>query len=89
MNARERLLKSDAGKIALNLIASDAFEIAADVTMQTLADNLTTNGADPATASANHYRLDGAIRFLALLKKICAAPEAVEKLKTPDLNYKA
>lgn len=84
MSPRDRFQQSESkAKAADQLLSSQIFEDASDAAMLQMMSVLTGGGNDAATAMANHYRLDGARRYMDILKTI-AKPQVIEPPKDLD-----
>jgi hypothetical protein len=81
---RERFqLKVQTAQAADQLVSSALFDDASDAAMLQLVDTLTGGSNEPSAALANHYRLDGAKRFLGILKTI-AKPQLIPARRDLD-----
>lgn len=72
MTSQELFLKSNDAKIVEKFLDGVPFHLATDAAMLKYMEITCSGANDPATASANHFRLEGARNFLAVLRKICS-----------------
>jgi hypothetical protein len=85
MNAspKQRFLEQSAlAKQFLDVVDGEPFQRATELAMLGLVEQL-ADATDPSNAAANSYRIDGAKRFLALLKALPEPPKPV----TPRPQY--
>lgn len=87
MSPRDRFQQHDGlAKEFDRIVSTDVFEQGADAALLQLTDGLTGGGNDQVSAVANHFRLDGAKRFLAILltlskKQVIPTPRDLDNLQ--------
>ncbi len=89
MNAspKQRFLEQSAlAKQFLDVVDSEAFTRATELAMLAFVEHL-TDATDPSNAAANSYRLDGAKRFLKLLKSLPEPPSPPTPRPSHNLDH--
>lgn len=88
MNYREDFLQTPEAQQFRGIVTMRAFEEASKVAMLVFTEQHCSSESDPAQASANNFRLDGARQFLNVLQTIAKERPPRKPLKSAQLNHK-